>query len=55
LGKALSQIAAQAVSHGVKDVDFALAQITVRHAKDGKDRITMLPLNMSEPLHRHLS
>jgi site-specific recombinase XerD len=39
----------------VKDIDFALAQITVRDGKGGKDRITMLPLNMSEPLRRHLS
>jgi integron integrase len=39
----------------VKDIDFALAQITVRDAKGGKDRITMLPLNLSEPLRRHLS
>jgi integrase len=39
----------------IKDIDFALAQITVRDAKGGKDRITMLPLNMSEPLRRHLS
>ena len=38
----------------VKDIDFALAQITVRDAKGGKDRITMLPLNLSEPLRRHL-
>jgi integron integrase len=38
----------------VKDVDFALAQITVRDAKGGKDRITMLPLNLAEPLRRHL-
>jgi integron integrase len=38
----------------VKDVDFELAQITVRDAKGGKDRITMLPLNLAEPLQRHL-
>ena len=38
----------------VKDVDFELAQITVRDAKDGKDRVTMLPLNLAEPLQRHL-
>jgi integron integrase len=38
----------------VKDIDFALAQITVRDAKGGKDRITMLPLNLAEPLRRHL-
>jgi integron integrase len=38
----------------VKDIDFALAQITVRDAKGGKDRVTMLPVNLSEPLRRHL-
>src|SRR5438094_166750 len=38
----------------VKDIDFTLAQITVRDAKGGKDRVTMLPLNLSEPLRRHL-
>jgi len=38
----------------VKDIDFELAQITVRDAKGGKDRITMLPLNLTEPLQRHL-
>src|SRR5206468_10602062 len=38
----------------VKDIDFALAQITVRDAKGGKDRVTMLPLNLSESLRRHL-
>ena len=27
----------------------------MRDAKGGKDRITMLPLNLSEPLRRHLS
>jgi integron integrase len=38
----------------IKDIDFELAQITVRDGKGGKDRITMLPLNISEPLRRHL-
>jgi integrase len=38
----------------VIDVDFELAQITVRDAKGGKDRITMLPINLAEPLRRHL-
>ena len=39
----------------IKDVDFELAQITVRDAKGGKDRVTMLPINLAEPLRRHLS
>lgn len=38
----------------VKDIDFELAQITVRDGKGGKDRVTMLPLNLAEPLRRHL-
>jgi len=38
----------------VKDIDFELAQITVRDAKGGKDRVTMLPLNLTEPLQRHI-
>jgi integron integrase len=38
----------------VKDIDFELAQISVRDAKGGKDRVTMLPLNLAEPLQRHL-
>ena len=38
----------------VKDIDFELAQITIRDAKGGKDRVTMLPVNLAEPLKRHL-
>jgi len=38
----------------VKDIDFAYAQITVRDAKGGRDRVTMLPANLAEPLQRHL-
>src|SRR6266404_8342130 len=38
----------------VKDIDFELAQIAVRDAKGGKDRVTMLPLNLVTPLQRHL-
>lgn len=38
----------------VKDVDFAYAQITVRDAKGGKDRVTMLPLELVDHLQRHL-
>jgi integron integrase len=38
----------------VKDIDFAYAQITVRDAKGGRDRVTMLPANLSESLQRHL-
>lgn len=37
-----------------KDVDFSMNQILVRHEKGGKDRITMLPANIVEPLSLHL-
>jgi integron integrase len=38
----------------VKDVDFAYARITVRDTKGGRDRVTMLPVNLAGPLQRHL-
>ena len=38
----------------VKDVDFAYRQITVRCGKGAKDRITMLPEALVQPLHMHL-
>jgi integrase len=38
----------------VKDIDFALHQITIRDGKGEKDRITMLPKSLSEQLQRHL-
>ena len=38
----------------VKDIDFAARQITVRDGKGGKDRVTMLPATVGEPLARHL-
>ena len=34
----------------VKDVDFARLQITVREGKGNKDRVTMLPPSLAEPL-----
>jgi integron integrase len=39
----------------VKDVDFARSQITVRAGKGDKDRVTMLPGSVVEPLARHLA
>jgi integron integrase len=39
----------------VKDIDFATSQITVREGKGGKDRQTMLPQNLKEPLRAHLA
>ena len=38
----------------VKDIDFGYARITVREGKGGKDRITMLPVNLAPALQRHL-
>jgi integron integrase len=38
----------------VKDVDFEYRQITVRDGKGGKDRVTMLPDSVVEPLRSHL-
>ena len=39
----------------VKDVDFGYRQITVRDGKGGKDRMTMLPAVVIEPLRSHLA
>ncbi|MDH3289101.1 MAG: integron integrase [Betaproteobacteria bacterium] len=38
----------------VKDVDFSYGQIVVRDGKGGKDRVTMLPEAVIQPLHVHL-
>jgi integrase len=38
----------------VKDVDFAYQQIIVRDGKGAKDRVTMLPRYVMEPLQQHL-
>jgi integron integrase len=38
----------------VKDIDFAYQQIVVRDGKGGKDRITVLPARLFEPLKDHL-
>jgi integron integrase len=38
----------------VKDVDFAQRQITVREGKGEKDRVTMLPQSLTEPLRRQI-
>jgi len=39
----------------VKDIDFDYRQILIRDAKGGKDRVTMLPQSVIEPLQRHLA
>jgi integron integrase len=38
----------------VKDVDLGYLRIIVRDGKGGKDRVTMLPVNLARPLERHL-
>ena len=38
----------------VKDVDIAYRQILVRDGKGGKDRVTMLPESVVQPLHAQL-
>ena len=38
----------------VKDIDFARHEITVREGKGGKDRHTMLPRALAEPLQREI-
>jgi integron integrase len=39
----------------VKDIDFGYSQIIVRDGKGQKDRITVLPEALKEPLQRHLA
>jgi len=38
----------------IKDIDFGYLRITVREGKGGKDRATMLPVNLAQSLERHL-
>ena len=38
----------------VQDVDFARSEITVRDGKGAKDRITLLPQSLIDPLRDHL-
>lgn len=38
----------------VKDIDFDYQQITVKDGKGGKDRITVLPESVIEPLKKHI-
>jgi integron integrase len=39
----------------IKDLDFTYGQITIRDGKGEKDRVTMLPDSLREPLERHLN
>jgi len=38
----------------VKDIDFEYKQIVVKDGKGHKDRITMLPESLIEPLRKHM-
>jgi integron integrase len=51
-GAGLRQI--ECLSLRVKDMDFAYRQVTVRDGKGGKDRVTMLPEQVVQPLQEHL-
>lgn len=39
----------------VKDVDFQRREILVREGKGGKDRVTMLPLSLAQPLREQIA
>jgi len=51
-GAGLRQI--ECLSLRVKDVDFAYRQILVRDGKGARDRVTMLPARLVQPLQEHL-
>ena len=51
-GAGLRQI--ECLSLRVKDIDFAYRQILVRDGKGAKDRVTMLPEHLVQPLQAHL-
>ena len=38
----------------VKDIDFTYSQVTIRDGKGQKDRVSMLPARLKQPLRRHL-
>ncbi len=39
----------------VKDIDLEYRQVTVRDGKGGKDRVTLLPQSIVEPLREHIT
>ena len=51
-GAGLRQI--ECLTLRVKDLDFAYRHVVVRDGKGGKDRVTMLPENLVQPLQAHL-
>jgi integron integrase len=52
-GAGLRQI--ECLSLRVKDVNFAYRQILVRDGKGARDRVTVLPENLVQPLQEHLA
>ncbi|WP_396133759.1 hypothetical protein [Chamaesiphon sp. OTE_75_metabat_556] len=38
----------------IKDIDFAQSQMVIRCGKGGKDRVTLLPNSVIEPLQIHI-
>ena len=44
----------EGLSLRVKDVDFSARHLMIRDAKGGKDRVTILPIRVIEPLKQHL-
>jgi len=44
----------ECLSLRIKDIDFGYRQITVRDGKGGKDRVTVLPATLVEPLQRQI-
>lgn len=46
---------AECLRQRIKDLDFARLQVTVRDGKGEKDRVTLLPQAVVEPLERHLA
>ena len=44
----------EGLSIRVKDLDFDRRELTIRHGKGGKDRVTMLPDVLRNPLKEHL-
>jgi integron integrase len=51
-GAGLRQI--ECLTLRVKDIEFAYRQIIVRDGKGAKDRVTVLPGNVADPLRAHL-
>ena len=39
----------------IKDVDLSQCRLLVRDAKSSKDRITLLPSNLVDPMHRKMA